>query len=371
MPNPAPSFAPASATSRSADAVAFYLAGVGSVGRALVEQIEARSSGGGPRLLLVGACRSRHAIWQAEGLALGTAAGHLENAPPPDWPQILERLENGPRPLVFVDATGSVEVARRYERILRAGVHVVTPSKHANTQSQGYFDRLLAAAREAGVAYRYETTAGAALPVVQAVQDLSATGDPIREIRGAASGTLTFVFDALRQGTPFSEAVREASRRGYAEPDVRDDLSGEDVARKFLILARTAGFRIERQEVEVESLVPEALRAAENGTVVDRLAEWDARWAERVRRAEAEGAVLQYAGRLAEGRITIGVEAVGKGTPLGRLRGTDNLFQITTDRYAPSALVIQGPGAGPSVTAGGVLADLLKAAALAAARAPA
>jgi len=290
----------------------------------------------------------------------GLAPARLADAPPPNWPSILDRLtQDAPRPLVFVDATGHPDVADHYERLLHAGIHVVTPSKLANTRSQAAFDRLRAAAAEAGVLYRYETTAGAGLPVVQTVQDLVATGDRVRSIRGAVSGTLTFLFSALRQGRAFSEAVQTAIDRGYAEPDVRDDLSGEDVARKFLILARTAGFAIERTDVRVESLVPEGLSGCSYASFLDRLTTVDARWRKRSRAAAANEAVLQYVGRFSPDGIDVGVRQVSQDTAFGRLEGQNNLFEITTDRYAEAPLVVRGPGAGPEVTAAGVLSDVL------------
>jgi aspartokinase/homoserine dehydrogenase 1 len=236
---------------------------------------------------------------------------------------------------------------------------VVTPSKLANTRSQSAFDRLGAVAAEGGVQYRYETTVGAGLPVVQTVRDLVATGDRVRSIRGAVSGTLTFLFSALREGRSFSEAVRAAVDRGYAEPDVRDDLSGADVARKFLILARTAGHAVEPGAVQVESLVPEALADRPYDAFLDRLPSVDDDWRERSAAAAEAGAVLQYVGRFSAEGIDVGVRRVPEQTALGRLDGQNNLFELTTDRYADAPLIIRGPGAGPDVTAAGVLADVL------------
>lgn len=340
-----------------------YLAGVGSVGSALLRQV-ATLSDEATRLRLVGACTSRHSVWAAGELPPLDAPEALRQGPPPNWPRLLERLERAAeRPFVFVDATGSVEVAGHYERLLSAGAAVVTPSKHANTQEQSTFDRLQAAAQTHGAPYLYETTVGAGLPVLHTVQSLVATGDRIRTIRGAVSGTLTFVFDQLRQGVALSDAVQEASARGYAEPDVRDDLSGEDVARKFIILARTAGVPIERAEVEVASLVPPTLQATDAASFLDALASFDDDWRKRVADAGAAGEVLQYAGELSGGRVQIGVQRVAADAPLGQLRGTDNLIEIYTERYNASPIVVQGPGAGPEVTAAGVLADVLRAAA--------
>lgn len=336
-----------------------YLAGVGAVGTALLRQIDNESRG--PALTLIGACTSRRATWEQSGIVPGGVPGRLSVAPRLDWSDVLSRLEQeAPRPLVFVDATGSPEVASMYNRLLQAGIHVVTPSKLANTQSQASFDRLQATAAEQDVQYRFEATVGAGLPVLQTVRELVETGDRIHAIRGAASGTLTFLFSELRRGTSFSAAVQAARKRGYAEPDVRDDLSGEDVARKFLILARIAGYTVERDDVQVESLVPEGLETLSPDAVLNRLDSVDGYWRDRTRAAASNGAVLQYVGRLSADGIHVGVQSVPENGAFGQLEEEDNLFEITTDRYASSPLTIRGPGAGPDVTAAGVLGDVYK-----------
>ena len=347
------------APSTSSPPIRVYVAGVGDVGAALLRQIDAREENG-QDLRLIGGCTSRRAAWVAPDRGPEALLTGLEEAAPPDWPAIVDRLtQETPRPLVFVDATGSPDVAAHYEVLLRGGVHVVTPSKLANTRSQSTFDQLQAAAAEAGVQYRYETTVGAGLPVVQTVRDLVATGDRVHSIRGGVSGTLTFLFSALRDGASFSEAVRAAVDRGYAEPDVRDDLSGTDVARKFLILARTAGYAVEPSDVQVESLVPDPLADHSYDAFLDRLSTVDPHWRERSTAAAAEDAVLQYVGHFSPEGIEVGVESVPGDTAFGQLGAQENLFEITTDRYADVPLVVRGPGAGPSVTAAGVLADVL------------
>lgn len=344
----------------SAPSLAVYLAGVGDVGSALLGQLEAV---GDPRLRLVGACTTRGRAWAPEGLTPAAAREAVQAGGGPDWPRTVAALEALEPPVVFVDATGSPEVADHYERLLAAGVHVATPSKLANTRRQADFERLLAAAAEGGALYRYEATVGAGLPVVRVVQDLLATGDRLRAAEGVLSGTMTYLFSRVEEGTPFSEAVREAVAAGYAEPDPRDDLSGEDVVRKGMILARTAGLAIEREEVAVENLVPGALRTVDREAFLAALPSLDAEWAARAEAARREGRVLRYVARLEQGRLRVGTEAVPAASALGRLRGTDNLLRLTTDRYDRSPLTVQGPGAGPAVTAAGVFADVLDIAA--------
>ena len=336
-----------------------YLAGVGAVGSALLQQMDALDLSS-LSMRLLGACTSRRSVWLDPTRSPATVPAQLSEGRPPDWPAIVDRLtQDAPRPLGFVDATGHPDVADHYERLLRAGIHVVTPSKLANTRSQAVFDRLRTVADEQNVEYRYETTVGAGLPVVQTVRDLVDTGDRVRSIRGAVSGTLTFLFSAMREGRSFSEAVRAAIDRGYAEPDVRDDLSGEDVARKFLILARTAGYTVDREDVQVESLVPDGGGDQAYETFLDGLTAVDTHWQERSRAAAAEDAVLQYVGRFSMDGIEVGVQRVSANTAFGRLEGQNNLFEITTDRYAEAPLMVRGPGAGPDVTAAGVLGDVL------------
>lgn len=344
---------------RSRSPVYVYLAGVGTVGTALLRQLDRRPNTG-PPLRLLGACTSRRAVWARDGLSPQTVPSQLADAEPLEWSSTVDRLtQDAPRPLVFVDATGSPEVASLYDRLLGAGLHVVTPSKLANTQSQAAFDRLQAIARDEGVEYRYETTVGAGLPVVQTVRDLVDTGDCVRTIRGAVSGTLTFLFSALRSDVSFSEAVEAAIDRGYAEPDVRDDLSGEDVARKFLILARTAGYSIERDAVHVESLVPDSLADRPLDAFLAELDTVDDRWRRRVQAAARDRTVLQYVGQFSPDGVEVGVQQVPRDSAFGRLEGQNNLFEIRTDRYAENPLTVGGPGAGPHVTATGVLSDVL------------
>lgn len=347
-------------TARTTTPLSLYLAGVGSVGTALLYQLsEFQNDAQRPRL--VGACTSTHAAWTPPHPTPSAVKHHLEHGSTLHWPAVLERLiDRAPRPLVFVDATGHPDVADHYTTLLDAGIHVVTPSKLANARSQQHFDRMHAIAAEHNVQYRYETTVGAGLPVVRTVRDLRATGDGIHTIRGAVSGTLTFVFSRMRQGDSFSEAVQGAIQNGYAEPDIRDDLSGEDVARKFLILARTAGASIERDEIEVESLVPESLRDLPHLAFRRYVYKANDAWRKRAEKAAAHDAVLQYVGEWTPGSgIRVGVEAVPADSDFGRLEGQDNLFAITSNRYAASPLTIRGPGAGPEVTAAGVLADVL------------
>lgn len=333
-----------------------YVAGVGHVGGALLRQIAALPH---RSVRVVGACSRQRSALNLDGLADGAAL----SPGAPDWPAVVAALAGHARqrPTVWVDATGSPDVADWVEPALAAGISVVTPSKLANTRSQASYDRLRALST-GRVHYRYETTAGAGLPVVATVENLVATGDRIRSIRGVLSGSLTYLFGQIERGVLFSEAVRRAHVQGYAEPDPRDDLSGEDVARKLLILARSAGLRVERSDIAVESLVPPESVDVPATLVTDTLAVADAAWAERVARATERGERLRYVASVEtvpDLRFRVGVQSVPASSALGTLAGTDNLVEITTDRYAASPVVVRGPGAGAEVTAAGVLADVL------------
>ena len=355
----------AAAPARVADV---FVAGVGAVGGALMRQIAAVRP---PALRIAGACTTRGTAWaeapdglDPEAVGAALAGGR------PDWPALAARLTDRPAdapPLVFVDATGAGEPARLYDRLLAAGVHVATPSKRAQTFEQAYFDRLRQLSGETGARFRYEAAAGAGLPAVQAVADMAATGDRLFRVRGVLSGTLTYLFSEVERGVAFSAAVREAVRLGYAEPDPRDDLSGEDVRRKLLVLARTAGLRLERADVRTETLYPQAFRSLSRDAFLDQMAVLDDAWAARARKAADASAVLRYVGEVwVEGGAVlaeVGVQAVPKGSPLGSLTGTDNLIELTTDRYRYAPMTLRGPGAGPEVTAAAVFADVLKIAA--------
>ncbi len=262
---------------------------------------------------------------------------------------------------VIVDCTASADVAAHYAEWLGAGVHLVTPNKKANSGGLENYRAIRAARRAAGSHYLYEATVGAGLPVIQTVRDLCATGDQVTGIEGIFSGTLAYLFNIYDGTVPFSTIVREAKARGYTEPDPRDDLSGMDVARKLIILGREMGMELELEDVQVESLVPESLVRCELEEFLQRLPEHDAHIQERYRRAHAEGCVLRYVGRLdPAGKATVGCVALERSHPFAGIALTDNIVRFATRRYCDNPLIVQGPGAGPEVTAGGVFADLLR-----------
>lgn len=249
-----------------------------------------------------------------------------------------------------------------YPAWLAAGIHVVTPNKRANSSELALHSRLREARRQGGSYYLYEATVGAGLPVIQTIRDLRETGDEVRRIEGILSGTLSYLFNVWDGSTAFSTVVRDARLKGYTEPDPRDDLSGLDVARKLVILARELGLNLDVEDVELEGLVPAGLDAGSPDEFLDGLAALDEAMLARLRAAQSNGRVLRYVGVLDRpaGRATVGLIELDASHPFGNINLTDNVVRFITERYDRNPLVVQGPGAGPAVTAGGVFADLLR-----------
>ncbi|MDG5767401.1 bifunctional aspartate kinase/homoserine dehydrogenase I [Balneolales bacterium ANBcel1] len=340
--------------------VRLFIAGMGAIGGKVLDILHGLED---PKvdLSIIGACNSRKMAWNPLGIPAARVPDRVEEGQPTDWEFIVDHLiKEYPYRSVFVDATGNAEVARMYPRLLRNGIHVVTPSKRANSFEQEFFDELLSYTVNKRTHYLYETTVGAGLPVIQTLKDLMRSGDEIISISGVVSGTMTFLFSKLEEGIPFDEVVRTARKTGISEPDPRDDLSGEDVARKFLILARTIGLRFEREDIEVENLIPDALKSIPQDQFFERLEEQNEAWKVRVDQARERGEVLRYTGHLEEGVVKVGIASVPKSSALGTLSDTNNLISIRTRRYYDNPLIIQGPGAGKEVTAAGVLGDIQK-----------
>lgn len=259
---------------------------------------------------------------------------------------------------IFVDVT-AIDDAPLVLAALEHGFNVVLANKKPLTAPQASFDALMAAARERGLELRYEATVGAGLPVLDTLKKLHEAGDRVHTVLGALSGTLGYVMTELEQGVPFSEAVKTAKALGYTEPDPKEDLSGMDVARKALILARTIGRKADLTDVEVEPLFPPELASLDPETFLARLPELDASLAQRVEEARKQKKVLRYLARIDKRALRVGPEAVAEGSPPARLKGLDNQIVLFTDRYKANPLVVTGPGAGAEVTAAGVLNDIL------------
>src|SRR6187551_2853201 len=262
---------------------------------------------------------------------------------------------------VIIDCSADESVAMHYRDWLAAGIHIVTPNKKANSAKMSYYESLREARREGASHYLYEGTVGAGLPVIQTLRDLRETGDVIDSIEGIFSGTLAYLFNVFDGSVPFSSIVRDAKQRGYTEPDPRDDLSGTDVARKLIILAREMGLKLEMSDVKVESLVPRDLAGGSIDEFLDGLTQYDAAMQKRFEAAQKAGKVLRFVGRItSKGEATVGVVELDRKHAFANIALTDNVVRFATARYCNNPLIVQGPGAGPEVTAGGVFADLLR-----------
>jgi homoserine dehydrogenase len=260
---------------------------------------------------------------------------------------------------IVIDAAAGDATSPVADAALKAGGAVVYSNKAPLSRPMRDARALWDAAADGRV--RYETTCGAGLPVISTLKSLLATGDRVIEIVGCLSGTLGAIFSDVADGKPMSKAIVTAKAAGYTEPDPRDDLSGLDVARKALILARTIGRELDLTDIAVESLVPESLADCSVATFLERIADHDAAITERQAKAAAENATLKYVATVpADGPISVGVTAVPTSTVLGALQGPENIISIRTERYDRYPLTISGPGAGAAVTAAGMIADLLE-----------
>lgn len=262
---------------------------------------------------------------------------------------------------VLIDATASAELPRHYESWLARGINIITPNKKGNTGPFASYRSLRDTAHKYQQYFLYETNVGAGLPIINTLRGLVETGDEIIKIEGVLSGTLSYIFNALDGGGAFSKVVREAHSLGLTEPDPRDDLSGVDVARKLIILAREMGLDVEMETVQLETMVPENLRTASVEEYLSSLGSHDPTVAEQLDEARAHGQVLRYVGTIEnDGHMSAGLRPYPLEHPFANLSGSDNIVSFQTARYNKQPLIVRGPGAGPEVTAAGVFADLLR-----------
>jgi aspartokinase/homoserine dehydrogenase 1 len=338
---------------------ALVLLGTGVVGAALLQLLATPVAGG---LQLVGVANSTRQIANARGLVPARAHRLLHVAPSErDEAALFAALDaSGIGRRVIVDATASNEVAARHAHWLARGCDVVSANKAAIGATLAGWNSIRRASAAAAVAYGDAATVGAGLPVLSTLRRLRECGDRLHVLEGVFSGSLSWLFNRYDGSRPFSALLHEARERGYTEPDPRLDLGGADVARKLLILARAAGHAIDAHEVEIEGVVPEHLREVDCAEFIRRSGELDAPLEARRAEAARNGKVLRFMARFdAQGRARVGLAEVGTEHPAARLAGTDNLYALSTSRYSAQPLVIQGPGAGPEVTAQALLGDLL------------
>jgi aspartokinase/homoserine dehydrogenase 1 len=270
---------------------------------------------------------------------------------------------------IIVDCSASDTVAAHYPAWLAAGIHIVTPNKQAGAGPLDRYRAIRQAAEKGAARFRYEATVGAGLPIITTLRDLIDTGDEILAVEGIFSGTLAWLFNSYDGAAPFSGLVRKARELGYTEPDPRDDLSGTDVARKLVILAREAGWELSLSDIKVENLVPESLQTVSLEQFMAQLDQLDSGIASRLAAARGRDRVLRYVASLKrDGSASVGLVELPRDHAFANIRLTDNVVQFSTRRYCDNPLVVQGPGAGPEVTAAGVFADLLRVAAALGAR---
>jgi aspartokinase/homoserine dehydrogenase 1 len=342
------------------------LIGPGTVGRVLLAQIGTqieRLRALNLDLRVRGIASSKRMLLEETAVDLDRWAERLAEAGEPlDLEKFAHHVQADYIPhTVIVDCTASADVGMNYVTWLKRGIHIVTPNKKANSGTLPYYRALQEAGRAAGTHYLYEATVGAGLPIIQTLRDLRETGDDITRIEGIFSGTLAYLFNVFDGREAFSSIVRAAKTKGYTEPDPRDDLSGMDVARKLIILAREIGLTLEMADVQVEGLVPKALEKCSVDEFMARLPEFDATMATMLKVAREKNEVLRYVGRVdADGKATVGLMRLDAKHAFANIALTDNVVRFATRRYCDNPLIVQGPGAGPEVTAAGVFSDLLR-----------
>lgn len=341
-----------------------FICGVGTVGGKLIEQIrkqyEELKQHRSLKLNVVGIASSRHAIFDREGIDLSNFREQLNASAPSNIHRLKEEVLNmNIFNSVFVDCTASQEVSDLYQSFLENNISVIAANKVAASSSYEHYMRLKNTALERGVKFRFETNVGAGLPIIGTINDLVNSGDKILKIEAVLSGTLNFIFNELSADVPFSETVRRAKEQGYSEPDPRIDLSGTDVIRKLVILTREAGYRVEQEDVEKNLFIPDALFKGSVDDFWKNLPQLDADFEARRRKLEQEGKHWRFVAEMIQGKTKVSLREIDQGHPFYTLAGSNNIVLLTTERYKEYPMLIQGYGAGASVTAAGVFANIM------------
>lgn len=342
-----------------------FICGVGTVGSSLIEQIhgqqERLKSERGLYLKVVGIANGHKAIFSRNGVDLENFRQDLEEKGMASSPQVLHDEIIGMNIFnsVFVDCTANNDIAGLYKEFLSHNIAVVAANKIAASSDYENYAELKHIARQRGVKFLFETNVGAGLPVINTINDLINSGDKILKIEAVLSGTLNFIFNKISAKVPFSETVRLAKEDGYSEPDPRIDLSGKDVVRKLVILAREAGYRLNQEDVEKRLFIPNELFEGTIEQFWKKLPSLDAGFEERRQVLEQEGKRWRFVARLENGRAEVRLEEVDHNHPFYELEGSNNIILITTERYNEYPMLIQGYGAGAGVTAAGVFADIM------------
>ncbi len=341
-----------------------FICGVGTVGGKLIEQIrqqyhelmETRRL----KLNVVGICSSKNAIFTRDGINLENYREQLKASEPSNINHMRDEvLKMNIFNSVFVDCTASKEVSDLYQTFLEHNIHVIAANKLAASGSYDDYIKLKQTALRRGVKFRFETNVGAGLPIIGTINDLKNSGDQILKIEAVLSGTLNYIFNTISEEIPFSETVRKAKEEGYSEPDPRIDLSGKDVIRKLVILTREAGYKVEQEDVEKNLFVPDKYF---NGSVEDfwrTIPELDADFEARRKQLAAENKHWRFVAKMEGGKASVSLQEIQEHHPFYNLEGSNNIVLLTTDRYREYPMLIQGYGAGASVTAAGVFANIM------------
>ena len=341
-----------------------FICGVGTVGSSLIEQIASQREKlmreRGLKLNVVGIASGHYAMFDREGLELANFKERLLASEPSD----LQRLKNEIIGMnifnsVFVDCTASADVASLYNDFFEHSISVVAANKVAASSCYDNYARLKATARKRGVKFLFETNVGAGLPIINTINDLYNSGDKILKIEAVLSGTLNYIFNTISADIPFSETVRLAKEEGYSEPDPRIDLSGKDVIRKLVILSREAGYRLEQDDVEKHLFIPNEFFEGSIEDFWKNLPTLDADFEARRKVLEEGKKHWRFVAKLENGKGSVSLQEVGERHPFYDLEGSNNIILLTTERYHEYPMLIQGYGAGASVTAAGVFADIM------------
>jgi aspartokinase/homoserine dehydrogenase 1 len=344
----------------------FLVGPTGLIGKTLLSQIESQSAHlkkhKNTNIKIVGLINSRKMMIDAEGLDLSNWEENLDtNGEMAQLSEFISDVKDLNLPnTVFVDSTANKDIIQHYESILESNISIITPNKVANSGSQADYDKLQKITNTRNVKFLYETNVGAGLPIINTLQGLINSGDAILQIEAVLSGTLAFIFNNFDGSKKFVDVVKEAKEMGFTEPDPREDLSGMDVARKILILARESGLKLEPEDVELTPLLnEECMSAASVDDFYVALEKDNERFEILINEAKAKGGVLRYIAKLKNGKASIALEKVDKSHPFFNLAGSENIISFTTGRYKNNPLVVKGPGAGAEVTAMGVFADII------------
>ena len=342
-----------------------FIAGVGTVGGNLLEQIRIQQpklmQQNGLKLTVVGIANSKNAIFCREGLNLETCIDELKKNGQESSPEHLkeEILKMNIFNSVFVDCTANQAVSDLYEELLNNNVSVVAANKIAASSSYENYIKLKETARHRGIKFLFETNVGAGLPIINTMNDLINSGDHILKLEAVLSGTLNYIFNTLSADIPFSKAIMMAKEEGYSEPDPRIDLSGKDVIRKLVILAREAGYKVEQEDVKRNLFIPESYFEGSLDDFWRNIQGLDARFEEKRQQLEAEDKRFRFVAKMENGACEVGLQEVDAHHPFYELEGSNNIIMISTERYHEYPMIIKGYGAGADVTAAGVFADII------------